>query len=636
MRISSSAITFPRRLIVAATFTAEPIRPYLDFWLETIGLTHEVEVAPPSQVFQSLLDPGKIAISSKTLAIALLVRLEDWGLQSQGATDDRLFTAASRRRIEANLQDLIDVLTNLVAPEGPFCLLLFTPPSFDALQDLDRAKFCCRMESLARNHFKGKSVAVKENVDLLETQVDGSYYESHSDFVAQIPYSEEFFAQLAVSIARSLYARQTPPFKVIVLDADETLWQGTCAEVGPKGIEVDPERHVLQSFLRHQRDKGRLLCLCSKNDAADVAAVFEENPQMPLKWSDFTAKRINWQPKSENLHSLSAELGLDIDSFIFIDDNPLECAEVASACPEVLTLRLPPEPAQIPVFLRNQWAFDIPPSSKENGDRAQFYEQNQERELLKRRAPTLASFLASLDLETQIRPPGPSEWARISELTFRTNQFNCTTIRRSVSELSRFVEAGGECVVLKAKDRFGDYGLVGVVLFRQEISALEVDTFLLSCRALGRGIEHRMLAYLGEIALERGCERVLVPYTSTTRNQPAHSFLEEVGQSFDDLGGGGRRYWWLAGEASTIELDASRFPLDRGGGSSRGSPLPDAFPLTGAILERNALLQRIAEELADPCAVVEAVKSLKVRGNLSAPSCSTPPRTPAEETLAAI
>jgi hypothetical protein len=298
MSTSTPATTYSRHLTVAATFTAEPIRPYLDFWLETIGLTHEIEVAPPGQIFQSLLGPGRIAIPGRILAIVLLVRLEDWELQSQRATDDRQLTAASRRRIEANLHDLIDTLKTLVSPEGPRCLLLLTPPSPDALQDLDRAKFYRHMESLARNHFKGTQVAVIESSELFETQVDGSYYEPHSDVVAQLPYSDEFFAQLAAVIARHLYASQIPPFKVIVLDADETLWKGTCAEVGPKGVEVDSERHHLQSFLRRQRERGRLLCLCSKNDPADVAAVFEQNPQMPLKWSDFTARRIIWQLKS--------------------------------------------------------------------------------------------------------------------------------------------------------------------------------------------------------------------------------------------------------------------------------------------------------------------------------------------------
>ena len=621
---------------MVATFTAEPIRPYLDFWLRAVNLTHGVEVEPPGLFFQKLFELAKTRLSSVDLAIVLLIRLEDWEMEFRDAGCDGSFANNSQRCIESNLQQVIETLTNLVSLGGPLCFLIFTPSSPQSLQDPDRVEFFHQQELLVRNQFKGKAVITIGSDELVNTQVKGSYYDSYSDVVAEIPYSEEFFAQMAASIVRKMYVSQVSPFKVITLDADGTLWKGLCAETGPEGIDVDPEREFLQSFLVGQRDGGRLLCLCSKNDAADVRATFEKNPQMSLKWSDFTAKRIDWRPKSESLRSIAVELGLGLDSFIFIDDSPIECAEAASGCPEVLTLLLPAEPGQIPTFLQNQWGFDFPPWTKENINRAEFYERKKEREQLRRRIPTLASFLANLQLEVQIRSPESSEWERVCELTFRTNQFNCTTIRRSLGDLSRLLKAGGECLVVQAKDRFGDYGLVGVVLFRIAESALEVDTFLLSCRALGRGIEHRMLAYLGEIALDRGCESVSVPFVPTNRNQPVLRFLEEVGQSHEIMAQGERRYRWPAGEASAIKLDTTGHPLGTSGGDSGERPPLETLSPSEEYLERNAVLQRIAQELADLRSVVKAVHSRQSQENRRVTNPSTLPCTPMEKKLAAI
>lgn len=161
-------------------------------------------------------------------------------------------------------------------------------------------------------------------------------YDSRSDALGHVPYTPLFFAALGTAIFRRIHALSSPPYKVVVLDRDQTLWKGVAAEDGPRGVEIDPGRRALQARLVEERAQGRLLCLASKNDEADVFSVFDAHPEMPLKRGDFVAWRINWQPKSENLRALANELGLGLDSFILIDDNPLDCAEVEAACPEVL------------------------------------------------------------------------------------------------------------------------------------------------------------------------------------------------------------------------------------------------------------------------------------------------------------
>ena len=241
-------------------------------------------------------------------------------------------------------------------------------------------------------------------------------------------------------------------------------------------------------------------------------------------------------PKNfKNIKLLAKELNIGLDSFIFIDDNPVECAEVRANCPEVLTLCLPKEPVSIPRFLEHIWAFDRMKITEEDKKRTILYKQNIEREHFRRESLTLEDFLAGLELEVRILEAMPHHLTRVAQLTQRTNQLNFTTIRRSEVDVGKLLQSEKlECLVIEVSDRFGDYGLVGVVLFETDYEAIKVDTFLLSCRVLGRGIEHKMLAMLGEIAKKRGLSYVQISYVPTNKNQPAIDFLDEIGSQYKE------------------------------------------------------------------------------------------------------
>jgi FkbH-like protein len=345
-----------------------------------------------------------------------------------------------------------------------------------------------------------------------------------------MPYTPLFFVALGTLIARKIYALRSTLYKVIVVDCDHTLWQGVCGEDGALGVVIDPPRMQLQEFLVAQQAAGMLLCLCSKNNDQDVLDVFAYHSRMQLKREHLIAWRINWQPKSQNLRSLAEELQLSLESFIFIDDNPLECAEVQTNCPEVLTLLLPHDLNHLPHLLWHFWAFDHLGATAEDKKRTELYVQQIKRQVFQKAFSSLKDFLEGLELRVRITPMKEAELRRVAQLTQRTNQFNCTTIRRTESEIRQFCQAdkgnGGECLVVEVSDRFGDYGLVGVILFTVRPEEIEVDTFILSCRALGRGVEHQMLAKVGEIAHERGVGRVIVPFIPNAKNAPAREFLE--------------------------------------------------------------------------------------------------------------
>jgi FkbH-like protein len=366
-----------------------------------------------------------------------------------------------------------------------------------------------------------------------------------------------YFVALATAIARRIHAILAPPYKVAALDCDEALWAGICGEDGPHGVVLDAPRRALQEFLAERRRSGLLLALCSKNNEEDVVETFRAHPEMPLRLEDFAARRINWDTKGEGLAWLAAELDLGLDSFILVDDNPKECTEAQAGAPEALALALPARAEEIPEFLRHVWAFDRARVTEEDRRRPEVYAQRAERAHAARGAASLEEFLATLGLEIRIAPLEAAQLARVAQLTQRTNQMNATLARRAEREIQALMANGAECLTVDVKDRFGNYGLTGVIIFRQGAwsgsddgcesgrknadvnvgprgrpagrrPALRVDTFLLSCRALGRGVEHRMVARLGEIALERGWETVEIAFVPGQRNRPAALFLESL------------------------------------------------------------------------------------------------------------
>jgi FkbH-like protein len=276
-----------------------------------------------------------------------------------------------------------------------------------------------------------------------------------------------------------------------------------------------------------QQEAGVLLAIASKNNEADVMAVLE-SPECALRAEHLTAWRINWEPKSENLRELAEELGLELKSFLFVDDSPYECLEVRNRYPEVLTVQLPGDAEQIPAFLEHSWVFDRTGVTEEDRNRVKMYEAERQRTALSRTL-TQEEFLASLQLKIQIAPAAPSDLARVSQLTQRTTQFNMSGALYTEAALGTWLAEGGrECWTVRVRDAFGDYGLVGALVFEPAGGALRIGTFLLSCRALGRRVEDAMVAHLRAYAVEHRIERLEIPVVPTGRNRPAREFLHRL------------------------------------------------------------------------------------------------------------
>jgi len=357
-------------------------------------------------------------------------------------------------------------------------------------------------------------------------QVEKSF-DIQQDKIGHIPFSDDYFAALGSYMSRKIYAFYKPHFKVIALDCDNTIWGGIVGEDGPLGVQISGGFLALQKFILERQKEGFLIVLNSKNNENDVWEVFEKNPNMILQKEHIVNFKINWQPKSQNLKEMAKELNLGLSSFVFLDDNPLEVSEVIQNAPEVLAIPLPKSLESFGLFLEHIWAFDKLKVTKEDQNRTKMYVAEKHRTQTSQQL-SMDDFLASLDLKIYMNKMFPSQLSRTAQLTNRTNQFNTSTIRRTSSEIESLLEEKNTlCWTVNVEDKFGDYGLIGVVISKILEKRLVIDTFLMSCRVLGRGVEVSILSGLKKYAQEKSLETIEIPFYPTAKNQPALDFIHK-------------------------------------------------------------------------------------------------------------
>lgn len=464
------------------------------------------------------------------------------GGESRDAADDTT-TAGDFADLQGKLDEFVRALETSAAAGSATTIVCVSPRRASPERGEARERSLAALEDELLHRLRAlPQVRAIGSREILERYPTAELHEDlEVENAGHIPYRPEGFAAIGTMLFRTLAGLRRPPCKAIVLDCDHTLWAGGCVDDGPRAVVVTPAHRALQEFMIRQMQAGMLLGLCSKNDEGSVWAVFAQNSGMILKREHLATARINWSAKSGNLRSLAAELNIGLDSVIFIDDNPVECAEVRAHCPDILTLQLPDDPARIVTFLDHVWAFDHFQRTAEDSARTRMLRDQARREEFRGQVATLKDFIDGLQLRVEITPARADQFARLAQLTLRTNQFNFTTRRRTEGEIRALLaDETHRGLVVSVTDRFGDYGLVGLVLYRVETDAYHVNTFLLSCRVLGRGVEHRIVAALAERAIADGRRTVAFAFQPTEKNQPAADFLESLRAEFRpmEIGGG--------------------------------------------------------------------------------------------------
>ena len=612
---------------IVSSFTSSPIEAPLQFWLRRTGIPSTITSADYNQVFQELLDPNSAVRRNRRGANVILLQIEDW-LRERGRSE---VLEESQGFLGRVADDFVKALAQAARSSDVPYLLLICPPS----PDWDSQGLLASLhESVLDQIVNGLSSI--SNLDITTYRslralypVDMEY-DPVGDQLGHLPYTTTAFAAMATLVARRGHLMLRCPVKVIVVDCDNTLWDGVVGEDGVQGIKLSANHLHLQRKLVEAASCGVLICLSSKNVEDDVTAVFRERPDMVLRWEHIVGHKINWAPKSENIRQLAGELNLGLDSFLFLDDNPVEVAEVCSTHAGITGIQVSMSGSSATQF-DHLWPLDSRRVSAEDAKRTESYRQNLSRARELQKSSDFSSFIDGLNLQIRLEGPSNSTLARLEQLTERTNQFNINNVKRSGASLTKQNAADNSAVrAVSVTDKFGDYGVVGLLAVEMERQDLVVNTFLMSCRVLGRGVEHRMISEIGRLALEYGAANIKIPVRVTARNLPVRQFLERID---------GQHSTEAADQLHLLSSDvAANFRFSPADGyddvAEEGAPtVSDTSNRLGRAdasvwIETATIFSSVAE-------VEKAVQSTTTIGRQSH-TLSRPPQTPTEKVLAEL
>ena len=357
-------------------------------------------------------------------------------------------------------------------------------------------------------------------------------------FETKQPGSPALLVALAREAAHLIASLKRAPKKVLVLDLDNTLWGGVVADDGLEGIELgdtSPRGEAFKAFQRYiasLKQRGVLLAVCSKNDFAKAVEPFEKHPEMVLRMADIVNFKANWEPKSENIRRMGPELNLGLDSFVFVDDNPAEIDIVRQFVPEVTTILLGPDPSEYVSQLQDCRLFEPGSITAEDVERTSQYRAEAERKALESSVTDMDSYLESLAMEGTLSEFTVVDAPRLSQLINKSNQFNLTTRRRTEAEvLAVMNDPAFVGYSMRLKDRFGDHGLISIVIGQVVDQTMRIDTWLMSCRVLKRQVEEEVLNELARLAKARGCHRLEGIYLPTAKNEMVRDFYSRMGMT---------------------------------------------------------------------------------------------------------
>lgn len=542
------------RVALVSSSTTDLLPPLLRLACARDGMAAEVYTGPFGAYRQELLDAGSALHRFKPDFVIIALHWRDAALSSLGNASD-----AAEKFVDG-LRELWTA-TQRITP----CTVL--QHSFDQ-------PACEAAGYLATYEEGGRSRQIAEiNRRLFETRASGvvivdcgllqarSGFSAWSDealwHVAKQHPSATALPRLVDRYARLMAARIGLTKKVLVLDLDNTLWGGVVGEDGPHGIKVGPpsavgEAHAaLQRYALELKARGVLLAVCSKNNEADAREPFRSTLGMELKEDDFVAFVANWEEKPDNLRRIAKMLNLGTDSLVFLDDNPLERAKVRRSMPEVAVVDLPADPAGYVAALDGGAYFEALSLSSEDTARHASYVANLQRDSLKAKTGNLDEFLTSLDMRMCHGPFNDAVHDRVVQLLNKTNQFNLTTRRYGSGELTALrSDAGVWTQYFKLVDCFGDNGVIGLLMAKpgEAADVWEVDSFLMSCRVLGRQAEEFMIRTLLTAAKERGIRLVRGVFVPTAKNAMVADLYERLGFALEkrEAGGAASFIWNVA------------------------------------------------------------------------------------------
>jgi FkbH-like protein len=532
----------PLRVALLSSFSIDFIHDALITYGFINGLRIEIYQAGFNQFRQEILNSESGLYAFSPDVVILAVEGKDW----MPAAYHRYLNSTGAE-LEATLSRSQDELTMLIKTFQSYTkatLLVhnFSPPIWRQLGILDghigigQAQLIHKLNDVLYTICRDTAGTYVVDYAGLITKFGAlHWYDERLKHYAKAPIAQAMLGYLAAEYMKFFRAHTGQTKKCLVVDLDNTLWGGVLGEEGIRGIQLGPE-YPGSAFMEFQEAilnlhrRGILLAIASKNNLADVDEVFARHPYMVLKKEHFADVQIHWKPKSESLIEIARRLNIGLEHMALADDSPVECEQIARTLPMVTTLLLPKQPEAFVPVLFEDGLFDGLNFSAEDRRRGDLYHQRDQAEALRSDSASLEDFYRDLAMEVIFAPVQEASLARAAQLTQKTNQFNVTTTRYTELELRKWmVDPSWLLTTVRVRDRFGDNGIVGLIIAHIMADALEINTFLLSCRVIGRTVETAMLAYLCEqaISCEMKCIRGRV--IPTAKNMPARDLFERHG-----------------------------------------------------------------------------------------------------------
>jgi FkbH-like protein len=523
-----------QRWAFVRSFTIEPILPILKAGAFVNGITLETHSGEFNAWSQELLDPESAVYRFQPDVVVIAVLARD--LAPENALERfRDCIVAFRRHSSAAL-----IVHTLEQPATPAAGLFDAQieGECEAIRRINRG-----LRDLASEH---RGVYLLDYDALVARHGRQAWSDERKWLTVRLPIASANLGHMAAEWLRFLHPLAGKVAKCVAVDLDNTLWGGVIGEDGVNGIQLGSEYpgaafQTVQRALLDLAKRGILLAICSKNNPADALEALEGHSGMLVRPRDFAALRMNWNDKAQNLREIAAELNIGLDSIAFLDDNPVERQHVREQAPEVVVLELPSDPMAYAQAVRDCPWFERLVLSEEDRRRGEYYAAQRERAELESSVASKEDFYRSLQQVCRIAPVTDATIARVAQLTQKTNQFNLTTRRYTEQQIAAMAECPGWRVwSLGVQDRYADNGLVGVAISRVEGEVCEIDTFLMSCRVIGRTVETALLSRIAADAKERGARVLQGTFIPTKKNAPAAGFYQSHG--FEEHEGGVWRF----------------------------------------------------------------------------------------------
>lgn len=531
------------RISVLRNVTVESIKPYLQYYAYKMGLGATVTFGEYDNIYQEAVGGRADLLNADTDCVLVFMNLAVLSPRLANCfpelESEEIWQEV--KRIEEHIQAVLTGIraqTNAAILWHAFEMLMY--PNFGIWDYQTNSGQTGTIELLNKSlrEVVGKTVnTYVVDVNLCIYRIGAkSAYDLRFWHIGRAPYSREALHEIAFEDSKFIRAFKGKNKKCLVLDCDNTLWGGIIGEDGLEGIKLG-RTHPGSAYCEFQQEivnlynRGVIIAICSKNNEQDVWEVFRKHPDMVLREAHIATAQVNWEDKATNLLRIAEDLNIGLDSIVFVDDRPAETSLIEELLPEVETILLPQdEPTKYRTVLASCGLFDTPLISEVDRKRGRMYKAEIDRKHLRARLSDLLSYYHSLEMVLEIRLADSFSIPRIAQLTQRTNQFNLTTRRYSEADISAFAEDPRvDVLYARLSDKFGDSGIIGVCILRYAGRRAVIDTFLLSCRVLGRGIEDAFLQHALELAGKHGSEVAVGEFCQTRKNEQVKGFYSKQG-----------------------------------------------------------------------------------------------------------